>query len=62
MAKSLKDYFEKAEVKSYLNCKINKEIYDQMFLYKKKLNKSWPEVIEALFMKILEEENKVRQK
>lgn len=62
MSKPLKEYFEKEKDRAYLNCRINKDLYEKMYAYKNKMDKSWPELLEALFLKVLEDESKGRQK
>jgi hypothetical protein len=64
MSKPLKEYFQKEKEKdiAYLNCRIDKDIYDKLYLYKEKFNKTWTELLEAIFLKVLEEEFKGKQK
>lgn len=62
MAKPLKEYFEKETEKANMSFKINRTLFDQVNYYRTKMELTWPELLEALFQKLIDDEIKGKNK
>lgn len=64
MGKSLKEYLTKEKVmdKGNLNVRIRKDLLDKVESYKKEVDVTWTELLEAFFQKLIDDEMKGKQK
>lgn len=62
MAKQLKDYVQKEIAQANMSLQVNKNLFDIVNSYRKKLGLTWGEFLEGLFQKLIDDEIKGKVK